>query len=97
MPYLYSQAMESIAHGWPMSVRAMALEFPEDKTAWTCDTQFMLGSKLLVAPVFDESGDVEFYLPAGKWTSFWDESQVIHGPRWVKETHSFETLPLYVR
>lgn len=96
MPYLYSEAMESIKHGWPVSVRAMALEFPEDKTAWTCDQQFMLGSSILVAPVFDESGEVEFYLPSGKWTSFWDD-KVVEGPRWVREAHQFDTLPLYVR
>ncbi|THZ80035.1 glycoside hydrolase family 31 protein [Aureobasidium pullulans] len=96
MPYLYSTAMESIKHGLPVSVRAMAIEFPEDKTAWLCDQQFMLGESLLVAPVFDESGGVEFYLPAGKWTSFWDD-EVVEGPKWVKETHKFDTLPLYVR
>ena len=88
--------MESIKHGLPVSVRAMAIEFPEDKTAWLCDQQFMLGESLLVAPVFDESGGVEFYLPAGKWTSFWND-EVVEGPKWVKETHKFDTLPLYVR
>lgn len=96
MPYIYSTAMLSIEHGWPVSVRAMALEFPEDRTAWLCDQQFMLGPSILVAPVFDESGDVEFYLPEGKWTSFWD-GKVVEGPRWVKETHGLDSLPLYVR
>ncbi|KXL43219.1 glycoside hydrolase family 31 protein [Acidomyces richmondensis BFW] len=96
MPYLYSEAMEAIKHGWPVSVRAMSLEFPDDRTAWACDQQFMLGSSIMVAPIFDESGEVEFYLPAGTWTSFWN-GQTIQGPKWVKEKHGFETLPLYVR
>lgn len=96
MPYLYSTATEAVKHGWPVSVRAMALEFPEDRTAWLCDAQFMLGSRILVAPVFDESGEVEFYLPAGRWTSWWD-GNVVEGPKWVKEKHDFTSLPLYVR
>ncbi|KAK4565740.1 hypothetical protein LTR86_003589 [Recurvomyces mirabilis] len=96
MPYIFSQAMDAIKHGWPVSVRAMALEFPDDRTAWTCDQQFMLGSSLLVAPVFDESGDVEFYLPQGKWTRFWDR-KVVEGPQWVQERHDLDTLPLYIR
>lgn len=96
MPYLYSEAMRAVKNGWPTSVRAMALEFPEDRTAWTCDAQFMLGKDILVAPVFDEEGDVEFYLPEGAWTSFWDD-EVISGPRWVKQRHDFTTLPMYVR
>ncbi|KAK4621238.1 Alpha-xylosidase [Fulvia fulva] len=96
MPYLYSQAIESMKHGWPVSVRAMALEFPDDRTAWYCDQQFMLGSSILVAPILNESGDIEFYLPAGRWTSIWDDT-VVNGPRWVKETHGSDTLPIYLR
>lgn len=42
-------------------------------------TKFFLG--ILVAPVFDDSGNVEIYLPEGKWTNFWTD-EVIHGPRW---------------
>jgi alpha-D-xyloside xylohydrolase len=75
----------------------MALEFPEDRTAWMCDAQFMLGSSILVAPVFSETGEVEFYLPEGQWTSFWEDEDVIQGPKWVKQTHDFTTLPMYVR
>jgi alpha-D-xyloside xylohydrolase len=97
MPYLYSEATRAIKNGWPTSVRHMALEFPWDRTAWTCDAQFMLGSSILVAPVFCESGEVEFYLPDGNWVNFWDESgEIVEGPQWIKETHDFTTLPMYV-
>lgn len=96
MPYLYAQAMESVALGIPLSLRAMCLEFPDDQTSWFLDRQFMLGSSLLVAPIFQESGEVDFYLPAGKWTSFFS-GEVKSGPGWFKEKHGFETLPLYVR
>lgn len=96
MPYLYTQGVESAKMGWPLSLRAVALEFPDDPTAWFLDRQFMVGTSLLVAPVFTEQGDVEFYLPEGKWTNWWDGS-VVEGPRWRKEKHGFSTLPLYVR
>ncbi|KAF1812068.1 hypothetical protein P152DRAFT_474296 [Eremomyces bilateralis CBS 781.70] len=96
MPYLFAEAKEAAENGWPMSLRAMGLEFPEDQTAWFCDRQFMVGKSLLVAPVFTEEGDVEFYLPEGKWTSWWD-GHVEVGPKWVKEKHGFLTLPVYVR
>ncbi|KAG8628005.1 hypothetical protein KVT40_003878 [Elsinoe batatas] len=97
MPYLLNQAKESAANGLPLSVRAMGIEFPDDRTAWSCDQQFMLGSQLLVAPVFNEEGEVDVYLPEGKWTSFWDSSVTKEGPRWYKEKHDFTTLPLYIR
>jgi alpha-D-xyloside xylohydrolase len=96
MPYLYAQAMEAMSKGWPLSLRAVALEFPDDPTAWFLDRQFMVGDSLLVAPVFTESGEVEFYLPEGRWTNYWDD-KAVDGPKWIKEKHSFNTLPLYVR
>jgi alpha-D-xyloside xylohydrolase len=96
MPYIFAQAMEAVEKGWPTSLRAMCLEFPEDQTSWWLDRQFMLGSQLLVAPIFEESGEVDFYLPRGKWTNFFT-GEVKSGPAWFKETHEFHTLPLYVR
>jgi alpha-D-xyloside xylohydrolase len=96
MPYIYAQAMESMEGGIPMSLRSMALEFPEDPTSWYLDRQFMVGSQLLAAPCFEESGEVEFYLPRGKWTSYFT-NETKTGPGWFKEKHGFGTLPLYVR
>lgn len=96
MPYLYAQAVEAVAGGIPLSLRSVALEFPEDPTAWHLDRQFMVGSQMLAAPVFEESGEVEFYLPRGNWTSYFT-NEVKAGPAWFRERHAFGSLPLYVR
>lgn len=96
MPYLYAQGETSRRNGWPLSLRAMCLEFPDDPTSWFLDRQFMVGDSILAAPVFTEDGAVDFYLPKGRWTSWWDGS-VVDGLGWRRETHGFETLPLYVR
>ncbi|KAI0506037.1 glycoside hydrolase family 31 protein [Xylaria bambusicola] len=96
MPYLYAQGAKAIENGWPLSLRAMCLEFPDDQTAWYLDRQFMIGDALLAAPIFEESGEVEFYLPKGKWTSFFT-NQAREGPGWFREKHGFSSLPLYVR
>uniref|UniRef100_L2GAH3 alpha-D-xyloside xylohydrolase n=1 Tax=Colletotrichum fructicola (strain Nara gc5) TaxID=1213859 RepID=L2GAH3_COLFN len=96
MPYIFSQAQAAVEQGIPLSLRAMCIEFPDDPTSWYLDRQFMLGPSILAAPIFEESGEVEFYLPKGKWTSYFSgESR--DGPGWFKETHGFGTLPLYVR
>jgi alpha-D-xyloside xylohydrolase len=60
------------------------------------DTQYMLGSDLLVAPVFSADGTVEVYLPHGRWTN-WFTGEVVEGGSWRTERHGFDTLPLYVR
>jgi alpha-D-xyloside xylohydrolase len=96
MPYIFAQAQKAVEEGLPLSLRAMCLEFPDDPTSWYLDRQFMFGDSLLVAPIFEESGDVEFYLPKGRWTNFFT-NKTKDGPGWFKEKHNFDTLPLYVR
>ncbi|MFK0401866.1 alpha-xylosidase [Microbacterium sp. NPDC090225] len=95
MPYLYQQGLEAASTGVPL-MRPMVLEFPDDPATAYLDRQYMLGSDLLVAPVFTEEGEVEFYLPAGEWTSLLT-GETVTGGGWRRETHCFDSLPLYVR
>lgn len=95
MPYLYAQAVEASQKGIPV-MRAMMLEFPDDLACEYLDRQYMLGGSLLVAPIFSSSGEVAYYLPAGRWTNFLT-GKVSVGPDWVRETHGFMSLPLMVR
>ncbi len=95
MPYLYSNAVYTHKTGIP-SMRAMTLEFPADIPCYDLDRQYMLGESLLVAPVFTDSGDVNYYLPEDLWTNLLD-NRTIEGGRWIHEIHSFMSLPLMVR
>ncbi len=95
MPYLFGAAVEAHTRGIPV-LRPMMLEFPGDIAAETCDTQYMLGENLLVAPVFHADGHVNYYLPEGRWTSLLT-GEVTEGGRWRTETHDFHSLPLMVR
>ncbi len=95
MPYLMKQASLSVVQGIPM-MRAMVLEFPEDPATHQLDRQYMLGDDLLVAPIFSEEGQVDFYVPEGKWTNYLtNESH--EGKRWYRETYDYQTLPLLAR
>ncbi len=95
MPYLYRQAALAHESGLPM-MRAMMLAFPEDPACDYLDRQYMLGDALLVAPVFSEAGDVQFYLPEGSWTHLW-HNDTLSGSRWHKQRHDVMSLPVYVR
>jgi alpha-D-xyloside xylohydrolase len=77
-------------------LRAMMFEFPDDPACDYLDLQYMLGDALLVAPVFRQDGSVSYYVPEGTWTNFFS-GNVVAGPRWVRETHDFLSLPLLVR
>lgn len=95
MPYLYRAAIQAREKGTPM-LRAMMLEFPNDPACDYLDLQYMLGDSLLVAPIFSHNGSVQYYVPEGRWTNLLS-GKVIEGPRWIKETHDFMSLPLLVR
>jgi alpha-D-xyloside xylohydrolase len=95
MPYLFQVGVDAAATGLPV-LRPMQLEFADDPSVAYLDRQYMLGSSILVAPVFSSSGEVEFYLPAGIWTNLLTGEQV-QGGSWRREVHGFTSLPLYVR
>lgn len=94
MPYLLDVAKEAHQHGWPM-LRAMALEFPADPNCRYLDMQYMLGPALLVAPVFDDTSEVSYYLPDGEWRHLLT-GEIAHGPGWRKEKYDYFGLPLWV-
>ncbi|MFI5882232.1 alpha-xylosidase [Streptomyces sp. NPDC051554] len=95
MPYLYETARTASAEGVPM-MRAMVLEFPDDPGCAHLERQYMLGPDLLVAPVFTDDGDVSYYVPEGTWTHYLT-GRTVTGPRWVREKHGFDSVPLLVR
>lgn len=95
MPYLYGLAANSHRTGIP-SMRSMILEFDQDPAVKYLDMQYMLGDKLLVAPVFREDGQVEYYLPKGTWTHLLS-GETREGGCWQKDTYDYFSLPLYVR
>ena len=70
MPYLYAQAKLSSENGLPM-VRALLVEFPQDKGAWLVDNEYLFGADMLVAPIFEEGkNERAVYLPAGEWVDY---------------------------
>ena len=95
MPYLYRQAVIAHQQGIPMH-RPMFIEYPDDRACDTLDKQFFLGDSLLIAPVFKESGEVDYYLPKGIWTNLLT-GEKRKGGTWRKEKHNYFSLPLMVK
>jgi Alpha-glucosidases, family 31 of glycosyl hydrolases len=60
MPYIWAQAKECCSTGLPM-VRAMFVEYPDDPVAWLVEDQYLFGSDILVAPIFE--GDDSYVVP----------------------------------
>ena len=96
MPYLWRAAHEATETGAPM-LRAMSLEFPDDPATLYLDQQYMLGGALLVAPIFNDAGNVRYYLPHGSWLD-WFTGELVQGGAWREERGiGFDRIPLFVR
>ena len=97
VPYLYSGAVRSSKSGIPL-MRSMVLEFPEDHSCRYLDRQYFLGDSLLVAPVFNEEGIAQYYLPAGTWTNgLTGEVRALADGKWFAEHCDYLSIPLWVR
>jgi len=95
MPYLYEAANTAHAKGIPM-MRSMILEFQDDHACTYLDKQYMLGDSILVAPIFNEEGEANYYLPEGKWTNF-ITGKKYDGGRWINENHDYLSIPMMVK
>jgi alpha-D-xyloside xylohydrolase len=69
MPYVYAQAKDCSDRGLPM-LRALFVEYPDDPGSWLVDNEYLFGSDMLVAPLFEDVTARDVYLPPGKWIDY---------------------------
>ena len=97
MPYLFKEAVKTAKSGIPM-MRPVFLEHEDDPTTFHIDKQYYLGEDILVAPIFNEEGTAQYYLPKGNWTHLLSNEVVSHTQgTWFKESYDYFSLPVYVR
>ncbi len=96
MPYNYTMAHEAYETGMPLA-RPLFVTYPDDPSTANESGAYMWGDDFLVAPV-TQSGETSktFYLPAGKWISYWDD-RVYNGGQTVTVTAPLDEVPLLVK
>jgi alpha-D-xyloside xylohydrolase len=96
MPYIYSLAWRVTNEDYTM-MRALPMDFMNDRTVRKITDQFMFGPALLVNPVTElKATERELYLPAGTWYDFWTGKKE-QGGRVLMADAPLEKMPLYVR
>lgn len=90
-------AEEATQTGYPI-IRPVWWIAPEDETALTISTEFLLGDDVLVAPVLDKGSiSRDVYLPQGQWR---DElhGEIKQGPCWYRNVPAaLHQLPYFTR
>lgn len=96
IPYIRDQAAKSATNGLPL-LRALILANETDPQCWHIDDEYMFGESFLVAPVMNDSGVRDIYLPSGEWIDFWT-GQALSGSQWLRGVSSpLHQMPLFVR
>ncbi len=108
LPYIYSTSWDVTANQSSM-MRALMMDFTNDKNTWDINDQYMFGKSLLVCPVTemmyspDKKADFttiksrELYLPAGTdWIDFWTGEKLKGGQK-VSKASPIDIMPLYVK
>ncbi len=90
-PYIYSAALQGSQSGMPI-LRAMPLEFPDDRRVDNMIYQFMFGESLLVG-VFSDS----LYLPGGTWINYWTGEKIKGGEKVFCSIPENRGGPLFIR
>jgi alpha-D-xyloside xylohydrolase len=94
VPYLLS-AFECYQQDGTPPFRALALDYPEQRNLRKVDDSFLIGDRMLVAPLFAGEASREVILPPGEWHDFWTGRAITGSIE--KVSAEMENIPVYVK
>lgn len=97
LPYSYSAAWQ-VTNEAGSFIRALFMDFANDKNVAAIDNEFLYGKSILVAPVTEKGiKQQRVYLPAGtNWYDFWT-GEILEGGQTVNKVTPIDILPLYIK
>jgi alpha-D-xyloside xylohydrolase len=94
-PYLKAAFQRYAKDGTP-PFRALVLDAPKEPSLYKVDDQYMVGDRMMVAPLFAGEPSRRIVLPAGEWYDFWT-GEAVGGGRELQVPATTANLPIYVR
>lgn len=95
VPYLTAAFARYAEDGTP-PFRALVLDAPHDKRLYGVDDQYMIGDRMMVAPLFAGEPSRKVVLPVGDWHDFWT-GEAHKGGTELTVAASTERIPVYVK
>ena len=77
-------------------MRPLVMEFPHDPQVANLADQWLMGARLMAAPVLSTNNQRTIYLPADDWY-FFDDNKKLAGGRTITITVAPEAIPALVR
>ena len=95
VPYLRAAFAEYAEYGVP-PFRAPIMDYPAEGSLALVEDQYMVGDRMLVAPVFAGQTSRKVVLPPGAWCDYWTGSSV-EGGKAISVPTPLDRIPVYVR
>jgi alpha-D-xyloside xylohydrolase len=96
VPYL-TAAFQRYAHDGTPPFRALILDAPQDKSLRNVDDQFLVGDRMMVAPLFADEPSRKVVIPAGPaWHDLWTGAK-IEGGSTITVDASTPNIPVYMK
>ncbi|OQS00229.1 lysosomal alpha-glucosidase, partial [Thraustotheca clavata] len=97
LPFMYTQLYQAAHHG-KMVVQSLYFEFPGDEETLAIDTQYIVGSALMVTPVLKESTtSVQAYFPNASWFNLWTGELLADSAKWVNINAPLDSVPIHIK
>ncbi len=95
VPYLKAAFQHYAEDGTP-PFRALVLDAPHQKQLHGVDDQYMIGDRMMVAPMFAGEEARKVVLPGGAWHDFWT-GEALKGGAELSVPASTARIPVYVK
>jgi alpha-D-xyloside xylohydrolase len=95
VPYLKAAFQRYAQDGTP-PFRALVLDSPSETRLRTVDDQYMVGDRMMVAPMFAGEASRKVVLPEGNWHDFWT-GEALKGGDEIVVSATTEKIPVYVK
>ena len=86
VPYMYSYVVTAHQGG-------ALLQRPVKKGKY----HYLFGDDFLIAPIYKDELTNQVHLPKGKWRYFFDDQEVIQGPKQFERDFPLDEYPVYIR
>jgi len=95
---LFEQLAQGVTRTGEPIIRPVFWLAPHDQRVLVCDDQFLVGDKLLVAPVLHKGKqDRDIYLPPGTWQDYWSGELFAGSTVLGKYPAPLDMLPIFTR
>jgi alpha-D-xyloside xylohydrolase len=95
IPYIMREGAHCGVSGRAM-IAPLLFDYPNDPVVWSIDTQYLFGRDMLVAPLMNDEGIRDIYIPEGEWVDLFTGEKAT--PGWLRRAkYPLERFPVFVK